>query len=475
MGTHCSRIVCCIILCLTVTLTNSVFCFASDRNIYVNNPVTETELHADENISVGGSSDTEGAPAGEPYEGTLAGGLSEGTSAWELSEGSSEDGEPSEGDPTDGDSPDGDPSDEEPPVEEVIVPVVTKITGVPSKLTKNASAKVSFTVKVKPANGGRIVKLQQYDSSNKKWKTRAKYQSEDVKKASVKVTLAKKYRKKTTGKWRVVVPATERAEKAVSGTFKVISRNISSYGMSAKSACIYCIDSGEVLFTKKYKTRRLPASTTKLMTAVLVVESGKLGGKTTVSARAASTPWSYGRLRKGDKYRTKDLFYAAMLPSSNAAATALAETVSGSTEKFVKKMNKKAKKIGMTKTNFRNPHGLHQSGHYTTAFDLAKLTAYAFSKDEIRDAMGTRTRTITSLRYKRVWPLYSTDLLLGTTNFYGGKTGTSPEAKYCFTGVYKYKNKTYVTVSLNARSAAGRWNDTKRMHSYIRKYAETRY
>ena len=174
MGTHCSRIVCCIILCFAVTLTNSVFCFASDRNIYVNNPVTEAELLADENISVAGSSDTEGAPAG---------GLSEGAFAWELSEGSTEDGEPSdgepsEGDPTDGDSPDGDPSDEEPPVEEVIVPVATKITGVPAKLTKNASAKVSFTVKVKPANGGRIVKLQQYDSSNKKWKTRAKYQSE---------------------------------------------------------------------------------------------------------------------------------------------------------------------------------------------------------------------------------------------------------------------------------------------------------
>ena len=90
--------------------------------------------------------------------------------------------------------------------------------------------------------------------------------------------------------------------------------------------------------------------------------------------------------------------------------------------------------------------------------------------------MGTSTRTIKSLRYKRQWTLYSTDVLLGKIkNFFGGKTGTSPEAKYCFTGVYKYKDKTYVTVVLNAGTADGRWNDTKKLQSYIRDYAETSY
>ena len=441
MRDFCFRVIYCITLCLIVTLTGTLIVFGEEYSAA--GSFSAEELTAEE------PTDTDTPVTDDPAAGD----------------------QPTEEDPTAGDQP-----TEEDPAEEVIIPVATKLTGVPSKLSKDTSAQVSFTVKVKPADGGRIIKLQQYDSSKKKWKTRATYMSEDKHKASVKVKLAKKYRKKTTGKWRVVVPATERAEKAVSGVCVVTSRNIKTYKMSARSACIYCADTGEVLFTKKYKTRRLPASTTKLMTAILLVESGKIGGKTRVSAKAASTPWSYGRLREGDRYRTRDLFYAAMLPSSNAAATALAETVSGSTEKCVKRMNKKAAKIGMEKTNFCNPHGLHQSGHYTTAFDLAKLTAYAFTKDEIRDAMSTKYRVIKSLRYKIVWPLYSTDVLLGTIkNFYGGKTGTSPEAKYCFTGVYKYKGKTYVTVSLNARSAAGRWSDTKRMHSYIRKYAATKY
>ena len=366
-------------------------------------------------------------------------------------------------------------SEPEPPEEEV-VPAATTITGVPARVAKKNSDDVSFTVKVTPASGGRVAMLQQYDSENKEWLTRATYDLKDKSTASVKVVLNKKYRKKTTGKWRVFVPATDQALEAVSRVCTVTSRNLKINKLSSKSACVYCIDTSEVIYTKKYQTSRLPASTTKLMTAVLLVESGKLSGKTKVSAKAAGTPYSYGRLRKGDKYRNIDLLYAALLPSSNSAASAIAEGVSGTIPKFVKRMNSKAAEIGMKKTHFCNPHGIHQKGHCTTALDMAKLTAYAYGKDEISKAMKTRQLTIKSLRYKRLWTLHSTDVLLGhIKNFFGGKTGTSPEAKYCFTGVYKYKKKTYVTVALNARSAAGRWSDTKKMQSYIRSYAETRY
>lgn len=355
-------------------------------------------------------------------------------------------------------------------------PAATTISGVPAKLSKTASSTVSFTVKVTPAKGKRTVKLQQYISSSKSWRTRATYHTKDKKTASVKITIAKKYRKKTTGKWRVYVPATDQAEKAVSRTCTLTSRNIKSKKLSAWSACVYCIDNGTVIYTKKYKTKRSPASTTKLMTAILLAESGKLDKQTKISAKAANTPWGSGMLKKGDKYKNIDLLYAMMLPSANDAAVAVAEGVSGSTSKFVKKMNKKADKMGLKKTHFCNPHGLHDSNHYTTAFALAKLTAYAYNIDEIQKAMTTRTRTITSTRYHRSWTLHSSDTLLGQIkNFFGGKTGTGEDAKYCFTGVYKYKDKTYVTVVLRASTPFKRWRDTKRLQSYIRKYAATKY
>ena len=352
----------------------------------------------------------------------------------------------------------------------------TKISGVPAKLAKNASNKASFTIKVTPADGTRTVKLQQYISSSKTWHTRATYHTQDQAKASLKVTLAKKYRKKTTGKWRVYVPATDQAEAAISRVCTVTSRNIKKKKLASWSACVYCIDNNTLIYAKYHNTRRSPASTTKLMTAILLVESGKLNGKTRISSNAANTPWGSGMLKKGDKYRNKDLLYAMLLPSANDAAVAVAEGVSGSTGEFVKKMNEKAQKMGLKKTHFCNPHGLHDNNHYTTAYALAKLTAYAYGIEEIREAMQTKSRTITSTRYHRTWRLYSSDSLLGTIkNFFGGKTGTGEDAKYCFTGVYKYKGKTYVTVTLRASSPAKRWNDTRKLHSYIRKYAATKY
>ena len=370
-----------------------------------------------------------------------------------------------------------DPAADDPvPTEVKPDPVKTRISGFPSKLSKEANAKVTFTIKVTPAKGTRTVKLQQYSSSSKSWRTRAVYQTEDRKKAAVEVTIAKKYRKKATGKWRVYVPATDQAKRAVSRVCKVTSRNIETVDLDAKSACIYCVNSGALIYGKEQTARRSPASTTKLMTSLILVESGKLKKKTSISAKAANTPWGSGRLMQGDRYRNIDLLYAMLLPSANDAAVAVAEGVSGSTDKFVKRMNRKAKKLGLKNTHFCNPHGLHNDDHYTTALELARLTACAYEKKEIRKAIRTRVHTIRSVRYHRAWTLYSTDSLLGVIqNFLGGKTGTGSDAKYCFAGVYKHNKKTYVTVVLGANNAAQRWNDTRKLHSYIREYAATKY
>ena len=245
--------------------------------------------------------------------------------------------------------------------------------------------------------------------------------------------------------------------------------------ISAKSA-ILVDQSGNVLFEKDADERMLIASTTKLMTAILAIDSGKLGKTTTISKHAAATPWGSGRLKSGDKYNNKDLMYAMLMPSSNDAATAVAEMVSGTEAKFVSKMNTRAKKMGLTHTQFKNPHGLDADGHYTTAKELAMLTATAYTYPLISEIWNTRVKTIKSLKYKRSWTLWTTNAIFGyDSNLKGGKTGTEDNAGCCFAGAYELNGVTYITVVLGSGYGFTRWLDTKKLHSYIKSYAESSY
>lgn len=352
----------------------------------------------------------------------------------------------------------------------------TVITGVPSRITKDINAPVTIKVGVSPAGGGRTVRLQRYDSLNKKWRTAYTKTTKDADKASVGFSIDKKYRKRTTGKWRVYVAGSDQAGAAVSRTFKLTSRNIGDCSIGGKSACIYCVDTGEFIQSKNCNKKLAQASTTKLMTAILVIEKGRIDATAKISQKAASTPSSDGYLKAGDKYSNMDLVYAMMLPSANDAATALAEDVSGDTKKFVRLMNARAEKMGLKNTFYKNPHGLDANGHYSTARDVAVLTAEAYEHPQIRKTWMAKRKTITSKKYGVRWKLSNTDKILGySDNFKGGKTGTQPKAGYCFTGVYKWKGKTYVTVVLGSKSEAGRWKDTKNLHRYIKKYAESKY
>lgn len=286
-------------------------------------------------------------------------------------------------------------------------------------------------------------------------------------------------RARTSSKWRLYVPATEKATEAYSKTISVTTRNIEKYSLSARNACVYRIDedgSGTMIYSKESKTEVAQASTTKLMTAILLLESGLIDTTTVISPHAASTPWGSGRLAAGDVYNTRDLLYAMLLPSSNDAATAVAERVGGSEGAFVQRMNAKAEKMGLTQTHFCNPHGLDADGHYTTALELAKLTAYAYTFPEIRDCWGTQWKTIRSLKYGKKWTLWSTNSIFGyISGFIGGKTGTEDNAGCCFTGVYEYDGVAYVTVVLGSGYGFSRWADTKKLHSYVRNYAESSY
>lgn len=119
------------------------------------------------------------------------------------------------------------------------------------------------------------------------------------------------------------------------------------------------------------------ASTTKIMTAIVAIENGNLDDRVTVSRRAASIGGSVINLKTGEELTLRELLYGMLVKSGNDAAIAVAEHVGGTVENFVEMMNKKAKELGLKDTAFKNPHGLDATGHYSTAYELAKLTQYA--------------------------------------------------------------------------------------------------
>ena len=391
--------------------------------------------------------------------------------------------------------------------EESAATVETVISGYKTDYNKRYNEILEIEADIIPA-GGREVQLQRYSSSDGIWTTiQTITEAEDAdtfteegaadtvagEDAANKITendadedvvhvcfdVPAEERSRTSSQWRLFVPATENAAEAYSEVISVTTRNIEKYSLSARNACVYRIDedgSGTMIYSKESKTEVAQASTTKLMTAVLLLESGLLDTTTTISYHAAETPWGSGKLEAGDVYNTKDLLYAMLLPSSNDAATAVAERVGGTEGAFVQRMNAKAEKMGWTQTHFRNPHGLDADGHYTTALELAKLTAYAYTFPEIRDCWGTQWKTIRSLKYGNKWTLWSTNAIFGyISSFLGGKTGTEDNAGCCFTGVYEYEGTAYVTVVLGSGYGFSRWADTKKLHSYIRNYATSSY
>ncbi len=355
----------------------------------------------------------------------------------------------------------------------------TSITGYPRKLNKSIGGAAKFSATISPADGGRTVRLQRYDTSAGKWVTIKKKVTDDAASAKVAFSIAARYRDRTTSRWRLYVNSSDTAGSALSREITITTLNLEKVSLSARTACIYCFDydgKGTFLYNQAMNKRRPQASTTKMMTSVLLMESGKIGTVTKISKHAANTPYSNGHLAKGDKYYSKDLMYAMMLPSANDAATAVAEKVRGSESSFVSMMNARAKEIGLKNTHYVNPHGLDADGHYSTAADVAKLTAYAFTFPEIADCMATKSKTIYCINRDKSWHLYTTNSIFGyIKNFFGGKTGTTGNAGYCFAGVYKYKKKLYVTVVMGCGSESARWSDTKKLHKYIKKYAAGTY
>ncbi len=232
-------------------------------------------------------------------------------------------------------------------------------------------------------------------------------------------------------------------------TLSIPFRSITSKGetvCSAKSAIVMESTSEEVLFEKNADQPLPQASTTKIMTALVVLESVETTQILTVSEKAAAVEGSQLGLCAGDRVSVSDLLYILMLKSGNDAAEALAEGVAGSVSGFVEKMNRKAEGMGLKNTRFENPHGLPAEGHYTTARDLARLTAAALENPQFRAIVSTKQITLT---YKNAVLSNSNKLLDSCPGIFGVKTGFTKKAGRCLVSAAERNGVSLICVTLN--------------------------
>ena len=236
--------------------------------------------------------------------------------------------------------------------------------------------------------------------------------------------------------------------------------------IQARAAVVMEASTGRVLYAKNPELRLMPASTTKLMTALLAVEKADLKDVVIVSRNAANVAPTRSGFRQGDRVTVETLLYAALMKSANDAAVALAEGVAGSEEQFVDVMNRKAIALGATDTKFINPSGLPGKGQYTTAFDLAKIMRQAIKHPVLREILGTRTTELATEAGKTLMVRNTNKLLWTDEEVLGGKTGFTQAARHCFVCAGDRDNNTLIVSLLGAPSRSELWKETEGLMAF---------
>lgn len=231
--------------------------------------------------------------------------------------------------------------------------------------------------------------------------------------------------------------------------------------LDAKSAVVVDAQTGKILYGKNPHLKHPPASTTKLVTAMVALEYLEPEKVVKISKKAASTISVEPKLKEGQTYTVRDLVYLALMRSVNSAAVALAEATTGSEQSFVKLMNQKAKSIGAKDTKFINASGLPGKGQYTTVYDLTKIISHALTYPLIKDAINTRIYLIRSLEGEQYFIQNTNHLLWSEDNMIGGKTGYTRAAKHCFVAASKINGRVVYTAVLGAPNRDKLWKDTE--------------
>ncbi len=241
---------------------------------------------------------------------------------------------------------------------------------------------------------------------------------------------------------------------------------VSAEEIKSRAAVVMDATTGRVLYAKNPGLRLLPASTTKLMTALVVLERAHLDDVVTVSRNAAlASPTKIG-LKKGDKVTIETLLNAALIKSANDAAVALAEAVAGSEEGFVEMMNRRALALGLNDTRYINSNGLPGRGQYITAYDLAEIMRNAIKYPLLQEILGTRVAEVSTEGGKTMFVKNTNRLLWADDEFMGGKTGYTRQARHCFVGAGERQSETIIVALLGTPSRDLLWEETEALMAF---------
>ncbi|WP_343247164.1 D-alanyl-D-alanine carboxypeptidase family protein [Diplocloster hominis] len=253
----------------------------------------------------------------------------------------------------------------------------------------------------------------------------------------------------------------------VQGRGLVLAEDIDLY---AQSAVLMDADSGRILYEKDGSAKLPMASTTKIMTLTVALESGNPDDVVEVSKLAASQPDVQLNIRTGEKYLLRDLLYSLMLESHNDVAVAVAEHIGGSVEGFADMMNQKARDIGAFHTHFVTPNGLDSDEHYTTASDLALIARYAIKNEKFIEITNTPSYSFSDIDGARSFTVNNKDAFLTQMDgAIGIKTGFTGKAGYCFVGALKRDDRTFISVVLACGwppHKTWKWADTQKLMNY---------
>ena len=236
------------------------------------------------------------------------------------------------------------------------------------------------------------------------------------------------------------------------------------FSVSAKSAVLINADTLEILYSKAEHEKRGIASTTKILTSLIALEYGEPQKKVTATKEAVTVEGTSIGLKPGDKITLMSLVYGMLLESGNDAANVTAFAISGNITTFAKVMNKYAKKIGMTNSNFANPSGLTHKNHYSTAFDMALLTSVAIKNPIFRKITSTQSAVIDFGTPEISRKLSNHNRLLKEYDgVFGVKTGYTKASGRCLVTACEKNGVTLIAVTLNAYDD---WNDHKKLYDY---------
>ncbi len=234
--------------------------------------------------------------------------------------------------------------------------------------------------------------------------------------------------------------------------------------ISAQSACLIEAESGKAIYSKNADKRMHMASTTKVMTAIVAIESGiSLDTIFKTPVEAVGVEGSSVYLAENEKITFEALLYSLLLASANDAAVAIAIQVAGSVEAFVNLMNAKAQELGLSNTHFTNPHGLYDKEHYTTAHDIARLMAYAMKNEKFATITASQ-RKVFAREGEGVRVLINHNKLLKTYDgVIGGKTGFTKKSGRCLVSVAERDGLRLIAVTLNAPDD---WRDHATLYDF---------